>query len=733
MRHAQAFHLRWRECIKYGLILAMIFIAATACSAQGTSKAQTSEVSELQQYLNNPALLAEFGRLIEKLGQNVQYPPARSTSRLLPLLPESTLTYGAFPNYGDAAHQTLMVYRQELKDSSVLRDWYQHGDVSAVGSKVEYFLDKVYELSQFLGDEIVVSASAEDKRPSVIIVAEIRKPGLKKFLQETIHELAGETRSGVDVLDAQELAATVAHDPAPDALVLVRPDFAVVAFDLATLRSFNAGLDRGAREFASTPFGQRAAQGYQGGVTTLVAADMHRILSEILRGSGPDEAAFQRSGFADMKYLVWQDGNVEGQSVSQAEITFTGPRHGLASWLAKPALLGSLDFASPKAIMVMSVALADPAQVFDDVKELSGASGAFATLGQFEQATKLSLKDDVIKRLGGEVTVEVDDIAPPMPVWKAMLQVKDPDGLQQILRTLLVMTPFTVEQSDDGGFASYTLRSPSVKTPLEISYAFADGYLIVASSHGTLAEAVRMHRSGESLAKSKRLLASLPPGHPSGVSALLFEDPTTMARLSLSRNAPQIAQYLPPAGTNPPIVMCAYGEDSAIRGATTSAGFRVGAILVVGAVAIPNLLRARIAANEASAVGSIRTVITAQVAYSATYPQKGYARDLATLGTDPRGTNTHSDAHAGFLDALLANASCTAGKWCTKSGFRFTLTAVCNQELCNEFVVTGTPVASDSGGRSFCSTSDAVIHSKTGAPLVSPVGVKECRAWPPLQ
>ncbi len=46
----------------------------------------------------------------------------------------------------------------------------------------------------------------------------------------------------------------------------------------------------------------------------------------------------------------------------------------------------------------------------------------------------------------------------------------------------------------------------------------------------------------------------------------------------------------------------------------------VAIILIIAAIAIPNLLRSRIAANEASAVGSLRTINTAEVTYASTYP-----------------------------------------------------------------------------------------------------------------
>jgi len=145
------------------------------------------------------------------------------------------------------------------------------------------------------------------------------------------------------------------------------------------------------------------------------------------------------------------------------------------------------------------------------------------------------------------------------------------------------------------------------------------------------------------------------------------------------------------------------------------------------------VLRAKMAANESSAVATIRTVETSQVVYSTTYPHRGYARDLATLGPSLGGTGAESAEHASLIDATLGNVSCTAGTWCTKFGFRFRVTAVCKQNLCKEFVVVGTPVTSDEGTRSFCSTSDAVVRFKTGPPLTSPLSASECRAWSPLR
>jgi type II secretory pathway pseudopilin PulG len=236
------------------------------------------------------------------------------------------------------------------------------------------------------------------------------------------------------------------------------------------------------------------------------------------------------------------------------------------------------------------------------------------------------------------------------------------------------------------------------------------------------------------LAKSKKFLASMPPGHPSEASALLYEDPAAVAALTLRQMSPAIAESLSHATTEAsPVVIAAYGEESALREASRSGGVDAGMILVAGAIAIPNLLRARIAANESSAVANIRTVNTAQVMYSSSYPQRGFARDLATLGPDPHGPATSTADHASFIDATLGNASCTAGAWCTKSGYQFKIAVVCNKQKCEEYVVVGTPLNSNSGTRNLCSTSDGVVRYRAGSQLTSPISVTECQTWSPLQ
>jgi type II secretory pathway pseudopilin PulG len=759
MKYTQLLNKPWRYFVKCSSIIAVFLLVSLVCSAQARPVVQQPDVPWLHELDKYPGLLPELIRLVEKFQHDLQVPPGRSESRLMPLLPDSTFSYVAFPNYGDVAHQLLQIFRRELQESSVLRDWWQHGALAKAGPVAEDSLEKFRQLSQYLGEEIVTSATLEVRNPKLLVVAEIRKPGLKMFLHQMLNELPGKSKPPVRVFDPQELSSAEDRGPSQEFLVLVRPDFVVGALDLATLRGFSTQLDRRSREFGSTPFGQRIAQAYIGGVTILGAADIHNILSQIPHGTPQDESTFQLSGFADMKYLVWEHSTAAAQASGQAELSFTRPRHGAASWLAAPAPMGSLDFVSPGAIVVGTALLKSPVEILAEVREIAGVSNpnAFAALDLSEQALKVSLKEDLLRYLGGEITFELDSLGslddkgrqatpvglrtneqmqgvetPLALVWKAILRVNEPDRLQQTFATLFTAAHIAAEARDNGGLTFYTVRVPS-KADVEIAYAFAGGYLIIASSRETLVRAIRIHKAGESLGQSKKFLSLLPPGHPSGVSALFYEDPLAAVAMQIRRLAPDIAGAFPKFSIESmPVMVCAYGEKTAIREESTNMAFDVGAVLVAAAIAIPNLLRSRVAANEASAVGTVRTLNTAQITYAATNPERGYAPDLATLGPDPSGTVSYSADHAGIIDATLGNPSCTASAWCRKSGFRFSVTAVCKHGLCDEFVVVSTPVDSNTGGRNFCSTSDGVIRFNKEPPLTAPVTVSECRIWPPL-
>lgn len=685
-----------------------------------------------------PGLLPALGDLFAKLQQGIQVPAPRAESRILPILPESTVGYAAIPNYGDVARQSLKIFREQLQASPVLRDWWEHGELGATHGAIEDGFDRFAQFHDFLGSELVIAGTQNGQSFDLLLAAEIRKPGLQAFLQQSIALMAGKAKPGVRVLNSQELAAAQ-PGAKNELLVLVRPDFVLAATDLATLRKFSSRVDdRHAREFAASPFGQRIQQEYNGGATLVAAADIHKLLAQAPVSTPQAHAALDRSGFAEMKYAVWSHKVIGGQSIGQAELSFSGPRRSFASWLAKPVALSNLDFVSSKSLLSGTIVLTNPTHMLDDLETFFAAApqnqNPFAALPIFESALQVNLKNDLLAHLSGEITVELDSITPPQPGWKAVLKVNDSDALQQTLVKLFAAGHIQPTAASQDGFTCYTVHFPSQGKLTELDYAFVDSHLILAPTREAVAEAVRVHRSGNSLAKSPQLLAAVPAGRKLEASALLYQDSVAMYALQLQKAPPELKDLLGKATSQAgPSAVWVYGEESSIREASKSTGLDAGMVLVAAAVAIPNLLRARTAANEASAVGSLRSINTAQVAYSSTYPQRAFAPDLATLGPGLAEHALATPAHAALLDASLAAFSCTGDAWCTKSGYNFRVSAVCKVKHCAEYVVLATPVDAANGTRNFCSTSEGVIHVQPGAPLSAQPTAAQCRAWPALK
>ena len=128
----------------------------------------------------------------------------------------------------------------------------------------------------------------------------------------------------------------------------------------------------------------------------------------------------------------------------------------------------------------------------------------------------------------------------------------------------------------------------------------------------------------------------------------------------------------------------------------------VAIILIIAAIAIPNLLRSKMAANEASAVGSLRSINTACVTYSTTYGQ--YPPTLAALGPPAAGVAA-SAALADLVDSVLASG--------TKSGYSFTYAAVAGASTLREtYTVVANPTTrGTTGQRGFFTDQTGVIRA----------------------
>jgi type IV pilus assembly protein PilA len=125
----------------------------------------------------------------------------------------------------------------------------------------------------------------------------------------------------------------------------------------------------------------------------------------------------------------------------------------------------------------------------------------------------------------------------------------------------------------------------------------------------------------------------------------------------------------------------------------------VAIILIIAAIAIPNLIKSKMAANEASAVGSVRTINTGEVNYAASCPAIGFSATLLELNT-----GAACAGGKGIIDPILGAGA--------KSGYTFAYTPVAGGDLLNDtYTSTATPATvGTTGQRMFCSSQSGVIQ-----------------------
>jgi len=148
----------------------------------------------------------------------------------------------------------------------------------------------------------------------------------------------------------------------------------------------------------------------------------------------------------------------------------------------------------------------------------------------------------------------------------------------------------------------------------------------------------------------------------------------------------------------------------------------VAIILIIAAIAIPNLLNSRIAANEAAAASTVRTLNTTEVTYTTTYPTAGYAPNLSTLGP-PSGGGAGTSANAALIDSTLASG--------TKGQYTYKITSTSGSAPYADYLIYASAIGITSGKKDYCSGPDAVVHytAVTSAPGTTPPSLTVCAGW----
>lgn len=545
------------------------------------------------------ALLGDFS-ILQKQIAAIPGPGLRYNSDLLPLVPEHTVVYAAIPNLSNTIGGANRLFHDRLQQSPALRDWLKQQE-KGNGPKLEDVLNEVKNFSSYLGDEVVVAIAKEGPTYNApVILARVRQPGLDAFVQTEIESArfkSGSSQPGIQVVRDPWSATPLAGHPL---LVYLSPDLMIASDDLAQLRlAANRSKQNAPSQFSGTPFHQQIVSSYEQGAEWLFCVDMEQIVASNVQSVSSRHDL--PSGMGDVRYLMMEHRDVGGKSESHADLTFANERQGVASWLAAPASLGSLEFVSPDASMVTSAVIKNPRSIMEEIFKMAGSGDPEFSqhLAEFEAKSGVNVLNDIAAPLGGEVTMAFDGPMIPTPRWKLIFEVYDPATLQATIEKMV--DSFNREAADKGRSLQiskkqvgsrtyYTLSSPS-QPNFEVDYTFVDSYLIAAPDMGTVSRAIQSREAGYTLTHSSTFQALLPTDGYTNFSAIFYHNvgpvigPLAEKLKSSGALTAQQRQSIDALTANSaPGLIYAYGEPSRITVASNTGfmGFDLGTLLTMG-------------------------------------------------------------------------------------------------------------------------------------------------------
>jgi len=238
--------------------------------------------------------------------------------------------------------------------------------------------------------------------------------------------------------------------------------------------------------------------------------------------AAPNPAAIV--GFDNLRFVVAESKTSAASPSNTASFTFSSARHGLASWLAAPGPMGSLDFVSPQASFATAFVTRDPRQLLSELLAAVGPQAADA-LNTIQQNAGFSPLDDVAGSLGGEATIAIDGPLLPIPSWKVAVEVDNPSRLEWAIEQAVASIQRTAPQTGVR-LANETVNGRTFYTltlgKMPVQYVFVDGYLLLAPNRSLLTSAMDGRASGQTLPASTAFRAQLPLDTHTNFSAVAY-------------------------------------------------------------------------------------------------------------------------------------------------------------------------------------------------------------------
>ena len=469
----------------------------------------------------------------------VPKPGVRNSTRLLDMMPGNTVLYAALPNLANSIVESNRIIEERIQQNPALKDWFASQQGQRGHGMSQAFI-AIKDFGDQLGEEIAVGAGLNDQgQPSEpIVLAQLKNPGgFRAFFDAEVQKLntSGKAPQIQWVDDPQNAQANSAAGD-KQLYVWISGDLLVASPKLEQLQT----IAKGGSTFSTSPFYSRIAQVYGEGAGIVLAADLEKIIAHT-RGvrriavGDQHEQALSQLGVFNMKSFVLDQKDIDGKTQTRAVLAYTPADHGVTSWLAQPAPMGSLEYISPDANLVAAFAVKNPTAVVDDLLTvLNGVSPDLNKhLTELETNHGLNLRNDIAAPLGGEYAFAIDGPILPVPSWKLVFQVNDPTRLQQTFeRVVEEVNKETAkegkkglewERSESGGRTFYALRSRDFGG-VEVNYVFANGYLIACPTRALVDQALRYHDSGSTLTHSPQFMAGLPADGNVNFSALVYHN-----------------------------------------------------------------------------------------------------------------------------------------------------------------------------------------------------------------
>jgi hypothetical protein len=473
----------------------------------------------------------------------VAKPGVRYSTRLLDMMPENTVIYAALPNLSATIAESNRIIEERIQQNPALKDWFANRHEPR-GPGMNQTISTIKDFGEQLGDEIAVGAGMSDSGdPSApVVLAELKNAaGFRPFFDSEMQKLGGPGKTPPvvwvdDPKTFQPGSIEIKNDHGP-IFVWIAGDILVASPKLAEVQAVANAAS--ANNFASTPFHDRVASVYREGAGLVIGADLEKIIAHTrgvrrLAVGDKHEEALNELGVFNMKSFVLDQKDKDSKTLTRAVLSYAESSHGVTSWLAQPAPMGSLEYISPDANLVGGFVVKNPTALVDDLLGvLNNVSPDLnKKLTDLQNDHGLDLRKDFAAPLGGEYAFAIDGPILPTPSWKLVFEVNDPAHLQQAFEHVVdEVNKETAKEgknglawakTDTGGHTFYTLRSKDFN--VEVNYVFANGYMIAGPTRALVENALKYHDSGVTLTHSPKFRAGLPADGNMNFSAFVFHN-----------------------------------------------------------------------------------------------------------------------------------------------------------------------------------------------------------------